>query len=202
MRSWSIRILTAAAIFMFLGANHAAEKGCDAMTDNANPIVELNTGKGTIVLQLDRAKAPKTVENFLRYVKEGHYDGTIFHRVIPGFMIQGGGLTAELREKPTHAPIRNEADNGLKNLRGTIAMARTSDPHSATAQFFINLKDNAFLDHTAPTTQGWGYAVFGKVIEGMDVVDAIARVPTGTQGFHQDVPKETITIEKATVRCE
>ncbi|HHB11664.1 MAG TPA: peptidyl-prolyl cis-trans isomerase [Chromatiales bacterium] len=164
-------------------------------------MVELRTNKGTIVVQLDRDKAPKTVENFLRYVREGHYDGTIFHRVIPNFMIQGGGMTEDMKEKPTHSPIPNEADNGLENLRGTIAMARTSDPHSATAQFFINLKDNAFLDHTAPTSQGWGYAVFGRVVEGMDVVDAIARVPTGTRGFHQDVPKEPVVIEQARVRC-
>jgi peptidyl-prolyl cis-trans isomerase B (cyclophilin B) len=202
MRSWFPRILAAVAAFLLTGAATAADKGCVSMTDNAKPIVELRTTKGTIVLELDRKKAPKTVENFLRYVEEGHYDGTIFHRVIPNFMIQGGGMTADMKEKPTHAPIPNEADNGLKNLRGTIAMARTSDPHSATAQFFINLKDNGFLDHTAPTTQGWGYAVFGRVVEGMDVVDAIARVPTGTKGFHQDVPKEPIVIEKAVARCD
>ena len=201
MRCWFFRFMAAAVSSLLLGAAAAADKGCTSMTDEAHPIVELRTNKGTIVVQLDRDKAPKTVENFLRYVREGHYDGTIFHRVIPNFMIQGGGMTVDMKEKPTHSPIPNEADNGLKNLRGTIAMARTSDPHSATAQFFINLKDNAFLDHTAPTSQGWGYAVFGRVVEGMDVVDAIARVPTGTRGFHQDVPTEPVVIEQARVRC-
>ncbi len=202
MRSSAFRLMVAVAASSLLGAATAADKGCPSMNDNAHPTVELQTTQGTIVLELDRQKAPKTVENFLRYVEEGHYDGTIFHRVIPNFMIQGGGMTADMKERRTHAPIPNEANNGLKNLRGTIAMARTSDPHSATAQFFINLKDNGFLDHTAPTTQGWGYAVFGKVVEGMDVVDAIAKVPTGTQGFHRDVPKEPIVIEAARVRCD
>jgi len=163
----------------------------------ANPKVRLETSKGAIVLELNREKAPKTVANFLSYVTDGHYDGTIFHRVIPRFMVQGGGFTADLQQKETRAPIQNEADNGLKNLRGTIAMARTSDPHSATAQFFVNTVDNAFLDHTAKSPQGWGYAVFGKVVEGMDIVDKIRKVPTGNSGMHQNVPLEPVTIDKA-----
>ena len=163
------------------------------------PSVLLKTNHGDITLQLDAAKAPKTVENFLAYVKSGHYDGTIFHRVIDNFMIQGGGMTPGMKQKPTMAEIENEANNGLKNVTGSIAMARTSDPHSATAQFFINVNDNDFLNHTAPNAQGWGYAVFGKVSDGMDVVDAIRKVPTGSSGFHQDVPKEDVTILEATI---
>ena len=150
--------------------------------------VLLKTNKGDITLTLDSAKAPKTVANFLEYVKKGHYDSTIFHRVIDNFMIQGGGMTAGLKEKSSGAQIENEADNGLKNERGTVAMARTSDPHSATAQFFINVGDNDFLNHSAKNAQGWGYAVFGKVTDGIDVVDAIRKVKTGNSGFHQDVP--------------
>jgi len=165
----------------------------------ANPQVELKTSQGVIVLELDAAKAPKTVENFLQYVRDGHYDGTIFHRVIDGFMIQGGGMTADMKEKATRAPIRNEASNGLKNARGAIAMARTNDPHSATAQFFINVADNDFLNHRAPSGSGWGYAVFGRVIAGMDVVDKIKSVKTGNRGFHRDVPVEDVVIEKAKV---
>ena len=161
--------------------------------------VLLKTNKGDITLTLDNAKAPKTVANFLQYVKSGHYDGTIFHRVIDNFMIQGGGMTAGLKEKSSGAQIENEANNGLKNERGTVAMARTSDPHSATAQFFINVNDNDFLNHTAPNAQGWGYAVFGKVTGGLDVVDIIRKVKTGNAGFHQDVPAEDVVIEKATV---
>ncbi|MES2587282.1 MAG: peptidylprolyl isomerase [Pseudomonadota bacterium] len=161
--------------------------------------VLLKTNKGDITLTLDDAKAPKTVANFLQYVKSGHYDGTIFHRVIDNFMIQGGGMTAGLKEKTSGAQIENEANNGLKNERGTVAMARTSDPHSATAQFFINVNDNDFLNHTAPNAQGWGYAVFGKVSDGLDVVDVIRKVKTGNAGFHQDVPAEDVVIEKATV---
>ncbi|MDO5288432.1 MAG: peptidylprolyl isomerase [Pseudomonadota bacterium] len=164
----------------------------------SNPQVELHIqGRGVITLELDTAKAPKSVENFLAYVKAGHYDGTIFHRVIPGFMIQGGGFTADMKQKPTQAPIANEAANGLKNDLYTIAMARTSDPHSATAQFFINVAGNDFLNHTAPNAQGWGYAVFGKVIQGQDVVDGIKGVPTGRAGFHENVPKTPVVIEKA-----
>jgi peptidyl-prolyl cis-trans isomerase B (cyclophilin B) len=161
--------------------------------------VLLKTNQGDITLTLDAIKAPKTVSNFLQYVKNGHYDGTIFHRVIDNFMIQGGGMTAGLKEKSSGAQIENEANNGLKNERGTVAMARTSDPHSATAQFFINVNDNDFLNHTAPDAQGWGYAVFGKVTDGLDVVDTIRKVKTGSSGFHQDVPTEDIVLEKATV---
>ena len=161
--------------------------------------VLLKTNKGDITLTLDSAKAPKTVANFLEYVKKGHYDSTIFHRVIDNFMIQGGGMTAGLKEKSSGAQIENEADNGLKNERGTVAMARTSDPHSATAQFFINVGDNDFLNHSAKNAQGWGYAVFGKVTDGIDVVDAIRKVKTGNSGFHQDVPTEDVVIEKASV---
>ncbi|BEI42616.1 MULTISPECIES: peptidylprolyl isomerase [unclassified Polynucleobacter] len=163
------------------------------------PSVLLKTNHGDITLELDAAKAPKSVANFLAYVKSGHYDGTIFHRVIDNFMIQGGGMTAGMKQKSTMDQIENEANNGLKNDRGTIAMARTSDPHSATAQFFINVNDNDFLNHTAPTPQGWGYAVFGKVTNGMDVVDKIKKVKTGNAGYHQDVPTEDVVIEKASV---
>jgi cyclophilin family peptidyl-prolyl cis-trans isomerase len=173
-----------------------------AAAAGTSPRVALDTSKGTIVFELYPDKAPKTVENFLRYVEDGFYDGTVFHRVIPDFMIQGGGFTAEMQKRPTRAPIENEADNGVDNERGTVAMARTSDPHSATAQFFVNLKDNAFLDHTAKTSRGWGYAVFGKVVEGMDVVDAIAAVPTGRMGGMQDVPTQPVVIEKARVVLE
>jgi peptidyl-prolyl cis-trans isomerase B (cyclophilin B) len=159
--------------------------------------VKLTTNFGAITLQLDAEKAPKTVENFLAYVADGHYDNTIFHRVIKGFMIQGGGFGPGMKEKDTRDPIDNEAANGLKNKRGAIAMARTGDPHSATAQFFINLVDNDFLDFKAPSGQGWGYCVFGEVIEGMDVVDQIKGVRTGNKGFHQDVPVDDVIIEKA-----
>ena len=159
--------------------------------------VLLKTNQGDITLTLDALKAPKTVANFLQYVKNGHYDGTIFHRVIDNFMIQGGGMTPGMKEKTSGAQIENEANNGLKNERGTVAMARTSDPHSATAQFFINVNDNDLL--TAPNAQGWGYAVFGKVTDGLEVVDAIRKVKTGNAGFHQDVPAEDIVIEKASV---
>ena len=161
--------------------------------------VLLKTNQGDITLTLDTVKAPKTVSNFLQYVKSGHYDGTIFHRVIDNFMIQGGGMTAGMKEKTSGAQIENEANNGLKNERGTVAMARTSDPHSATAQFFINVNDNDFLNHTAPNAQGWGYAVFGKVTDGQDVVDKIRKVKTASSGFHQDVPTEDIVIEKASI---
>ncbi len=164
-------------------------------------MVKLHTTLGTIVLELDAAKAPETVKNFLAYVEAGHYDNTIFHRVIDSFMIQCGGFEPGMNQKPVNAPIQNEAEMsskaGLKNDRYTIAMARTGDPHSATAQFFINVKDNAFLNHTAPSGQGWGYCVFGKVVEGMDVVDKIKGVETGSKGFHQDVPVEDVVIQKA-----
>ena len=162
-------------------------------------MVEMHTSKGLITLELDAEKAPVTVANFIEYVKSGHFDGTIFHRVIPGFVIQGGGMESGMKEKPTQPPIENEADNGLKNVTGSICMARTNDPHSATSQFFINLKDNQFLDHTGKNPQGWGYAVFGQVTDGMDIVEAIAAVQTGNAGFHQDVPVEDIVVEKVTI---
>jgi peptidyl-prolyl cis-trans isomerase B (cyclophilin B) len=161
--------------------------------------VKLHTSLGTICLELNADKAPETVKNFLAYVESGHYDNTIFHRVINGFMIQGGGFDPQMNQKSTNAPIKNEADNGLKNDRYTIAMARTQAPHSATAQFFINVKDNDFLNFSAPTAQGWGYCVFGTVVDGADVVDKIKGVATGTRGFHQDVPVENIVIERAEV---
>ncbi len=160
-------------------------------------MVNLHTTYGTITLELDSAKAPVTVKNFLSYVKNGHFDNTIFHRVIDGFMIQGGGFEPGMKQKPTGASIKNEADNKLKNARYTIAMARTNDPHSATAQFFINVADNDFLNHTAPTAQGWGYCVFGKVVSGSDVVDKIKAVQTGKRGFHSDVPLQDVVITKA-----
>ena len=164
--------------------------------------VRLETNRGDILLALDAEKAPKSVANFLEYVKKGHYDGTVFHRVIDGFMIQGGGFEAGMKQKPTNDPIPNEANNGLKNEAGTIAMARTNDPHSATAQFFINVNGNDFLNHSSPTPQGWGYAVFGKVVEGIEVVDAIKKVKTGSKGFHQDVPVDDVIINKAVVASE
>jgi cyclophilin family peptidyl-prolyl cis-trans isomerase len=165
----------------------------------ASPRVLLETTKGKIVLELNAEKAPKTVKNFLDYVKAGHYNGTVFHRVIPGFMIQGGGMTPDLTERPTRPPIPNEADNGLLNQRGTIAMARTADPNSATSQFFINVANNGSLNFRGKTPAGWGYAVFGNVVEGMDVVDAIVNVPTTTKGPYENVPKEPLLIQKATV---
>ncbi|MEW6036872.1 MAG: peptidylprolyl isomerase [Pseudomonadota bacterium] len=162
--------------------------------------VQLHTNVGDIVIRLDTDKAPLSAANFLAYVKEGFYDGTIFHRVIPGFMAQGGGFTQDYKQKSTHAPIKNEADNGLTNRRGTVAMARTPDPNSATAQFFINYVDNNFLNYKSQTPQGWGYAVFGEVVKGMEVVDEMAKVPTGAGGpFPTDVPQRAIVIEKATV---
>ncbi|WP_442968952.1 peptidylprolyl isomerase [Psychrobacter sp.] len=163
------------------------------------PVVELDTNMGAIVIELNEEKAPKTVENFLNYVKSGHYDGTIFHRIIDGFMIQGGGMDADMNEKATNAPVENEADNGLKNDKGTIAMARTQDPHSATSQFFINVKDNDFLNHSGKNMQGWGYTVFGKVTSGMDVIDKMRGVPTGRFGMHADVPNEPVVINSATI---
>jgi peptidyl-prolyl cis-trans isomerase B (cyclophilin B) len=165
-----------------------------------NPKVELHIkNHGVVTLELDEQKAPKTVANFLAYVKKGHYDGTVFHRIIPGFMVQGGGFAPGMTQKPTDATIQNEANNGLKNANYTVAMARTNDPHSASAQFFINVADNDFLNHTAQTAQGWGYAVFGKVVGGKEVVDKIKAVRTGRKGFHDDVPNEDVVIEKAVV---
>lgn len=164
----------------------------------SNPQVELHiAGHGVITLELDAEKAPKCTANFLGYVNSGHYNNTVFHRVIPGFMVQGGGFEPGMKQKAVEAPIENEANNGLKNNNYTIAMARTSDPHSATAQFFINVADNAFLNHTAPSSQGWGYAVFGKVVAGTDVVDKIKAVKTSRKGYHDDVPVDDVVIEKA-----
>ncbi|KQU83641.1 cyclophilin [Variovorax sp. Root318D1] len=169
----------------------------------SNPKVELHIKNyGVITLELDAGKAPKSAENFVNYAKNGHYDNTVFHRVIPGFMVQGGGFEPGMKQKPTGAEIENEANNGLKNDNYTVAMARTSAPHSATAQFFINVADNGFLNHTAPSAQGWGYAVFGKVTGGTDVVDKIKAVKTGRKGFHDDVPLEDVVIEKAVVVSE
>jgi peptidyl-prolyl cis-trans isomerase B (cyclophilin B) len=164
----------------------------------ANPQVELHIANhGVITLELDAEKAPLSTANFLSYVNKGHYNNTVFHRVIPGFMVQGGGFEPGMTQKPSDAPINNEANNGLKNEQYTVAMARTSDPHSATAQFFINVANNGFLNHTAPSAQGWGYAVFGKVVSGADIVKKIEGVATGRKGFHDDVPKEDVVIEKA-----
>jgi len=184
-------LLIPAIAFMILmpGCSAASEKDKET-----SPVVILNTSLGEIKLELDAKKAPITVENFLAYVDDGFYDGTVFHRVIPGFMIQGGGMTADMEQKPTKAQITNEADNGLKNDRGTVAMARTQAKDSATSQFFINLKDNEFLNHGA---RDFGYAVFGRVVEGMDVVDKIAAVPTGGKGMHQNVPVEPVLIKSA-----
>ncbi len=172
-----------------------------SMATEQAPRVRLETTMGNIVLELDREHAPATVDNFLAYVNDGFYDGTIFHRVIDGFMIQGGGYTADFSRKQTRPPIKNEADNGLKNTRGSIAMARTRDPHSASAQFFINVADNSALDHKAPDARGWGYAVFGRVADGMGVVDEIRTQTTGVQAGFRDVPKKTITITRAIVEA-
>ena len=184
-----IRLFIALSLF-FSVAVHSA-------TPASNPQVEIRTNSGNIVLELYPDKAPKTVENFLGYVKDGHYKGTVFHRIIPGFMIQGGGFDKAFKQKATRQPVENEAANGLKNKLGTVAMARTSDPQSASAQFFINVADNAFLNYTAPTQRGYGYTVFGKVIRGMEVVNKIAATPTGSGGpFSSDVPKEAVIIEE------
>lgn len=164
-----------------------------------NPRVKMTTSMGVIVVELDQQKAPVTVKNFLQYVHDRHFDGTIFHRVMPGFMIQGGGFVPGLREKPTRAPIRNEADNGLRHLTGTIAMARTPDPHSASAQFFINVNDNDGLNHADKSFDGWGYTVFGRVVQGMDVAMKIVAVPTTTVGFHEDVPAKDVVIRKVEI---
>jgi peptidyl-prolyl cis-trans isomerase A (cyclophilin A) len=176
------RLFLLAFAFLFSIAAHAA-----------NPQLEIKTSQGAILIELYQDKAPKSVENFLQYARDGFFNGTIFHRVIPDFMIQGGGFTADMKQKETRAPIQNEAKNGLKNEVGTLAMARTGDPHSASAQFFINLKDNAFLDF--PGRDGWGYAVFGKVVQGMDVVQKIGKVPTANSGFFRDVPTTPVVIE-------
>lgn len=180
------------ALIILVGAQSAAAADQAAV----NPRVVVETSKGRIVIELFPQKAPATVQNFLAYVDAGFYTGTVFHRVIPNFMIQGGGLTADMQKKPTEKPVANEADNGLKNTRGSVAMARTSEPHSATNQFFINTADNEFLNHRGKTPQGWGYAVFGRIAEGMSVVDAISGVKTGSSGMFQDVPVEPVVIEK------
>ncbi len=186
-------LLSLVAPFSASADGQSANKGDHTVT------VRMETNKGTIVLELDADKAPVTVANFVEYARAGFYDGTIFHRVIPGFMIQGGGFEPGMHQKKTREPIKNEADNGLKNDEGTIAMARTPDPNSATAQFFINVKDNDFLNYKSPTPQGWGYCVFGRVVEGMDVVHDIEKVATANRGGHGDVPVEDVVIEKVTV---
>jgi cyclophilin family peptidyl-prolyl cis-trans isomerase len=190
-----MRVLTLSLMLSLSTLSFATE---NKMSDT-QPKVKLTTTLGEIVIQLNSEKAPVSSANFLTYVNEGFYNGTIFHRVIPGFMAQGGGFDTSFNQKAVHASIKNEANNGLPNNRGTIAMARTPDPDSATAQFFINYKDNSFLNYTSPTPNGWGYAVFGEVVEGMEVVDAMAKQPTGNRGPHQDVPKTDIVIEKAEV---
>lgn len=165
-------------------------------------MVTLKTNHGDIRIELDFDKAPNTSENFAQYVRDGFFDGTIFHRVIDGFMVQGGGMNPDMSQKTTRAPIENEADNGLKNDIGTVAMARTNDPHSATAQFFINIANNSFLNHSGKNAQGWGYAVFGRVVDGMDVVNVIKSIPTGNRAGHQDVPKEDVVIEQAVLEAD
>jgi peptidyl-prolyl cis-trans isomerase B (cyclophilin B) len=184
------------SILVFLFA--VSVGGADALSNKPQVVIE--TSKGIIVIELYPDEAPNTVDNFLRYARWGHYDGTIFHRVIPNFMIQGGGFSPEMKQKLTEMPIDSEADNGLKNDRGTVAMARTQDPHSATAQFFINTNNNTFLNHKSKTPEGWGYTVFGKVTQGMDVVDAITKVQTATRGSMSDVPVEPVIITKTTVK--
>lgn len=204
MSQWKKTFLAAAAVGGLLVASNAVaadEAPAKAAESEKNPVVTIQTSMGTITAELFADKAPISTKNFIDYAKSGFYDGTVFHRVIANFMIQGGGLDAELNPRPgQRTPIKNEADNGLKNERGTLAMARTNAPDSATAQFFINVKDNGFLDHRSKTPQGYGYAVFGKVTSGMDVVDKIKEVPTGNVGMHQDVPKSPVTIESVTVK--
>ena len=192
------RRITSTIAALALGSISATSPSAQA-DDSERPQVTFETSHGSFVLELDRGASPETVENFLAYVREGFYEGTIFHRVIAGFMIQGGGFTPEFKQLQTRAPIGNEADRGGKNDRGTIAMARTSDPHSATAQFFINVVDNDFLNHRGRTPQGWGYTAFGHVVEGMDTVDGIAAVQTGSRGMFQDVPQDTVVIQKTRV---
>ena len=195
--------MTCSILALTLALTTGQSFAADDDKNNANenmPRVRLVTSLGDIVIELNQAKAPKSVENFLTYVNDGFYNGTIFHRVIDGFMVQGGGFTQDFQKKTVRAPIENEANNGLKNLNGTVAMARTNDPHSATAQFFINVSNNGFLDHRSPSPRGWGYAVFGKVVEGLDVVDAMRRTPTGSGGpFRKDVPRTPIVIQSATL---
>jgi peptidyl-prolyl cis-trans isomerase B (cyclophilin B) len=194
-----MRTLILSALLCLSATSSFATENKMSQPPSSSNKVKLTTSLGAIIVQLNAEKAPVSSANFLTYVNEGFYNGTIFHRVIKGFMAQGGGFDTAFKQKDVHSPIKNEADNGLKNNRGTLAMARTNDPNSATAQFFINLKDNAFLDHTSPTSSGWGYAVFGEVVEGMDVVDAMVTQATGNKGGHQDVPNTDIIIEKAEV---
>lgn len=193
-----LRRITSAIAALALGGISATSASANA-DQTERPQVTFETSHGSFVLELDRSAAPETVENFLTYVRDGFYEGTIFHRVIAGFMIQGGGFDEEFKQLQTRAPIRNEADRGGENNRGSIAMARTSDPHSATAQFFINVADNNFLNHRNQTTQGWGYTAFGRVVEGMDTVDKIAAVWTGSRGTFQDVPRDTVLIQKTRI---
>jgi peptidyl-prolyl cis-trans isomerase B (cyclophilin B) len=193
-------VIAAIASLVFFSTIKSTTTGNTEMTETAteNVSVMLETSMGNVTIEIDMANAPNTGENFLAYVDDGYFVNTIFHRIIPNFMVQGGGMTEDMADKPSkHAAIKNEANNGLKNDRGTLAMARTGDPHSATSQFFINHADNGFLNHSSETAQGWGYAVFGKVTDGMDIVDAMAAVPTATNGGHGDVPLETITITGA-----
>ena len=198
MSNPTVRRLTSAIAALALGSISATSPSADA-DETEHPQVTFETSHGSFVLELDRGAAPETVENFLAYVRDGFYEDTIFHRVIAGFMIQGGGFTPEFEQLQTRAPIRNEADRAGVNDRGSIAMARTSDPHSATAQFFINVVDNDFLNHRNQTTQGWGYTAFGRVVEGMDTVDRIAAVQTGSRGMFQDVPQDTVVIQKTRI---
>lgn len=200
-RSLASLFLMSAAIVMVtpVGAQTSSQPNIGNASMSTSPRVKLTTTAGDIVIELDGANAPKTTENFLAYTRDGFYDNTIFHRVIDGFMLQGGGFEPGMKQKATKAAIENEANNGLKNDMYTLAMARTNDPHSATGQFFINVANNDFLNHTAPTAQGWGYAVFGKVVEGQDVVDTIRGVKTANSGFHQNVPTTDVVIEKAVV---
>ena len=186
-------------LFMMLSLTSTLSFSTEKIMSDTQTKVKLTTTLGEVIIQLNTEKAPISSANFLTYVNEGFYNGTVFHRIIPDFMAQGGGFDTSFNQKAVHAPIKNEANNGLKNTRGTLAMARTNDPDSATAQFFINYKDNSFLNHTSQTSSGWGYAVFGEVIEGMDVVDAMAKQATSNRGGHQDVPKTDIVIEKAEV---
>jgi peptidyl-prolyl cis-trans isomerase B (cyclophilin B) len=196
----SLSLLTALTLMVSpIQAQTTSQSNTGSSSMTTSPRVKLTTTAGDIVIELDAVNAPKSAENFLTYTREGFYDNTVFHRVIDGFMVQGGGFEPGMKQKTTNAPIENEATNGLKNDKYTLAMARTNDPHSATSQFFINIANNDFLNHTAPTAQGWGYTVFGKVVEGQDVVDAIRGVKTGNAGFHQNVPTNDVVIEKAVI---
>ena len=198
MSDRATRLFAATLTTLAVGCTTTATPSAQA-AESSRPRVTFETSHGSFVLELDRGSSPETVANFLAYVRDGFYEGTVFHRVIAGFMIQGGGFSEDFQQLPTRPPVRNEADRGGRNDRGTIAMARTSDPHSATAQFFINVVDNDFLNHKAPTAQGWGYTAFGRVVEGMETVDRIAAVETGSRGPFRDVPQETVLIRKARI---